>query len=365
MGIITGQISGILAILTQIILAGIMVLLPKLTRELDSSHITKTRRHVTTSGVIGETVFDAHKSPSLDSKDRIEHDAKQLHSSLLLNTYNREAPSEISSDPHFSILPKPDLSQEELESNQIGDLNLDKQELSLDLGSSLVESDKLEGNTPIEEASQRYNIHYPALPRVILSPFAAEFIPLMPNPYAALFDHVEGLGNNSSLKDVEFDKIDDGNKVLCNNALEEIRDERDGPILYTHSEGEEKAFNENILKPLQIDYSRMFKTPFDLGRDCKGRRIYSPSQIVTRSRAKLLKEGRKKTPIGWEEGPDSSEVPYADDIRNLFKLCCPNKPEKPLQKQSSNKPLTKRQKKKSKKRLKKKKGSGLEMVESD
>ncbi|VFQ73332.1 unnamed protein product [Cuscuta campestris] len=212
--------------------------------------------------VVGETVVDAHKSPSLDSKDRIEHDAKQLHYSLLLNTHNGEAPSEISSDPHFSILPRPDPSQEELESIQIGDLNLDKQELSLDLGSSLVESDKLEGNTPTEEASQRYNIQYPALPRVILSPC---------------------LGNNSSLKDVEFDKIDDRNKVLCNNALEEIRDERDGPILYTHSEGEDKAFNENILKPLQIDYSRMFKTPFDLGRDYKGRRIYSPSQIVNRS----------------------------------------------------------------------------------
>ncbi|VFQ79646.1 unnamed protein product [Cuscuta campestris] len=250
--------------------------------------------------VVGDTVFDAHKSPSLDSKDRIEHDAKQLHSSLLLNTYNGEAPSEISSDPHFSSLPRPDLSQEQLESNQIGDP--DKQELSLDLSSSLVESDKLEGNIPTEEATQRYNIQYLPLPRVLLSPFAAEFIPLMPNPYAALFNHVEGLGNNISLKDDEFDKFDDGNRVLCNNALEEIRDERDGLILYTHSEGEDKAFNDNSLKPLQIDYSRMFNTPFDLGRDYKGRRIYSPSQIVTRSRAKLLKEGRKKTPIGWEEG---------------------------------------------------------------
>ncbi|VFQ95812.1 unnamed protein product, partial [Cuscuta campestris] len=217
--------------------------------------------------VVGETVFDAHKSPSLDSKDMIELDAKQLHSSLLLNTYNGVAPSEISSDPHISILPRPDLSQEELESNQIGDLNLDKQELSHDMSSSLVKYDELEGNTLTEKASQRYNIQYPPLPKVLLSPFVAEFIPLMPNPYAAFFNHVEGLGKNSSLKDDEFNKIDDGNKVLCNNALEEIRDEREGPILYTHSEGEDKAFNDNILKPLQIDYSRMFKTPFDLGRD--------------------------------------------------------------------------------------------------
>ncbi|VFQ82927.1 unnamed protein product [Cuscuta campestris] len=203
--------------------------------------------------VVGETVFDAHKSPSLDSKDKLELDAKQLHSNLLPNAYNGEAPSETSSDPQISILPRQDLSQEVLESNQN------------------------------EEASQRYNIQYPPLPRVLLSPFAAEFIPLMPNPYAALFNHAEVLGKNSSLKDDEFDKIDDGNKVLYNNALEEIREEREGPILYTHSEGEDKAFNDNILKPIQIDYSRMFKTPFDLGRDYKGRHIYSPSQIVTRN----------------------------------------------------------------------------------
>ncbi|VFQ95836.1 unnamed protein product, partial [Cuscuta campestris] len=134
------------------------------------------------------------------------------------------------------------------------------------------------------ESPSSYSVQYPQLPRVSLSPFAAEFLPLKPNTYAALFDHVSDLVEGSPLKDDEFDKIDDGNLVLSNNALEDIREEREGPILYTHSEGEDKVFNDNILKPLQIDYSRMFKTPFDLGREFKGRHTYSPSQIVTRSK---------------------------------------------------------------------------------
>ncbi|VFQ83056.1 unnamed protein product [Cuscuta campestris] len=198
-----------------------------------------------------------------------------------------------------------------------------------------------------------------------LSPFATEFIPLKPNSYAALFDQVNELEDGRPLMVDEFVKIDDGNMALSNNALEDIWEEREGPILYTHSEGEDKVFNDNILKPLQIDYSRMFKTPFELGREFKGRHIYSPSQIVTRSKAKILEEGRKKTPIGWEERSDGSESNFAEDIRNFFKECCPNKPEKATKKQSTNKPLTKSQKKKSKKKLKKKMAGGQEKNESD
>ncbi|VFQ86065.1 unnamed protein product [Cuscuta campestris] len=148
----------------------------------------------------------------------------------------------------------------------------------------------------LAETHSSYNFHYPQLPRVRLSPFAAEFIPIMPNTYAALFDQVD-LEDGSPLKEDEFDNFDEENLVLSNNALEDIREDREGPILYTHSEGEDKAFNDNILKPLQIDFSRMFKTPFDVGRDFKGRITYSPSQIVTQSRAKILEEGRKKNPL--------------------------------------------------------------------
>lgn len=85
-------------------------------------------------------------------------------------------------------------------------------------------------------------------------------------------------------------------------------------MLHTHSEGEDTTFNVNILKPLQIDYSRLFTTPFDLGRKYKGRHTFSPSQIVTRSRAKMLAEGRKKTPIGWEKYSESSDE---EDISSL------------------------------------------------
>ncbi|VFR01301.1 unnamed protein product [Cuscuta campestris] len=108
----------------------------------------------------------------------------------------------------------------------------------------------LKENTAQAEPSSSYNSQYPQLPRVCLSPFAAEFIPLKPNSYAALFDQVKDLEEGSPFKDVDFDKIDDGNMVLSNIALEDIWEEREGPILYTHSEGEDKAFNDNILKPL-------------------------------------------------------------------------------------------------------------------
>ncbi|RAL48727.1 hypothetical protein DM860_001047 [Cuscuta australis] len=217
----------------------------------------------------------------------------------------------------------------------------------------------------LAESPSSYNIQYPQLLRSCLSRFAAEFIPLKPNAYAALFDQQIDLVDGSPLKDDEFDKIDDGNLVLSNNALEDIREEREGPILYTHSEGEDRVFNDNILKPLQIDYSRMFKIPFDLGREFKGRHTFSPSQIVTRSRAKILEEGRKKTPIGWEERSDGSESNFAEDITNFFKECCPNKPEPATKKQSTKKPLTKGQKKKSKKKLKKKMARGHEKEDSD
>ncbi|VFQ96678.1 unnamed protein product, partial [Cuscuta campestris] len=178
----------------------------------------------------GETVFDAQKSPSLDAKDKLELEEKHLHSSLFLNTYKGEANPVTLSDSHSNILPGTEPSQVELQPNQIGDLKLDKQNINPNLISCFIETDKLEGNNSPEEASQRYNIQYPH--------YQACFYPhllLNLSPYAALFNHVEDLG--SSLKNDEFDKINDGNKVLCNNALEEIRKDREGPILYTHSEG--------------------------------------------------------------------------------------------------------------------------------
>ncbi|VFQ83059.1 unnamed protein product [Cuscuta campestris] len=300
------------------------------------------------AAVLGETeygpVHSSEQIPTLASK-----------ATLALEQKFKDLNRNVARDPFYDSQSKKDLSQEDLQHGNNTD-----QTYCLDL-----DLHKLKANIAQAEASSTYNSQYPELPRVCISPFSAEFIPLKPNSYAALFDQVNDQEDGRPLSEDEFVKIDDGNMVLCNNALEDIWEEKEGLILFTHSEGEDKVFNDNILKPLQIDYSRMFKTPFDLGREFKGRNIYSPSQIVTRSNAKILEEGRKKTPIGWEERSNGSESNFAEDIRNFFKECCPNKPKKATKNQSSNKPLTKSQKKRSKKKLKKKMVGGQERDDSD
>ncbi|VFQ70669.1 unnamed protein product [Cuscuta campestris] len=106
-----------------------------------------------------------------------------------------------------------------------------------------------------------------------------------------------------------------------------------------------------MLRPLQIDLSSCPTNPLYLRKEQKGRKTYSPSQIVTRSRAKLLAQGRRVTPIGWEEEQEliDPQESHEQEVINFFKLCCPNKKE---DRKPPSKPMSKSQKKKLKKKKK-------------
>ncbi|VFQ90255.1 unnamed protein product [Cuscuta campestris] len=188
------------------------------------------------------------------------------------------------------------------------------------------------------------------LPRKILSPTAPAFVPIVYS-YAALFTEEQGTVVTAEPEDDPFSNINGQSLILSLNAVEDHAKDRDGPILYTHSDGEEFVFIDTKLRPLQIDLSRCSKHPLHLRKELKGRRTYSPSQIVTRSKAKILEQGRKINPIGWVEEEDSLEPQesHEDEVIKFFKLCFPHKAEDP---KPHSKPLTKTQKKKMKKKKK-------------
>ncbi|VFQ82739.1 unnamed protein product [Cuscuta campestris] len=203
----------------------------------------------------------------------------------------------------------------------------------------------------LEDNQHPYTILYPPLPRSRLSPFANEFIPTMPNSFAALFNQGDATETLEPLTSEDpLANLDGRNMALSNNAIEDMPHERDEPILYTHSDGEDRAFIDYKLKPLQIDISRCSKTPLFLGRVFKGRKTFSPSQVVTRSKARLLTEGRKKNPVGFLEETDDTENSFTNDIIQAFKQCCPVKKE--AASKIPKQPLTRSQKKKAKKKVK-------------
>ncbi|VFQ80835.1 unnamed protein product [Cuscuta campestris] len=191
---------------------------------------------------------------------------------------------------------------------------------------------------------------FPPLPRIILSPSAPAFVPGLYS-YAALFTHEQGTDAITKPEEDPFSNLNGQNLILSLNSVEDHAKERDGPILYTHSDGEDFVFIDSKLKPLQIDFSRCSKHPLHLRKELKGRKMYSPSQIVTRSKAKILEQGRKFNPIGWVEEEDvlDPQESHEDEVIKFFKLCCPHKIEEP---KPISKPLTKTQKKKMKKKKK-------------
>ncbi|RAL42548.1 hypothetical protein DM860_011166 [Cuscuta australis] len=181
-----------------------------------------------------------------------------------------------------------------------------------------------EGTEPKFNISKTYTDLFTPLSRKMLSPYAPLFVPLSCNPFAALDNRDQEQDKLATCLEDEdpFSQLNEQSMVLSLNALEDHTKERDGPILYTHSEGEDIVFIDSKLKPLQIDLSRCSRHPLYLRKELKGRRTYSPSQIVTRSKAKLLEIGRRITPIGWEEEEDlidpheslEEEVPYGRGI---------------------------------------------------
>lgn len=216
----------------------------------------------------------------------------------------------------------------------------------IETGTELVffTDDTVEDASPILSMDQEF----PLLPRKTLSPYAPIFVPSALNFLPDLVSCSLGHAPSPVEEDDIFSNFPNKSLVHNLNAVEDYAKERDGPILYTHSDGEDFVFIDSNLKPLHIDLSRCSKHPLHLRKELKGRRTFSPSQIVTRSKTKLLEEGRRSTPIGWEEEDDMMN--HDEEILNFFKLCCPHKRETP---KPASKLLTKSQKKKMKKKKKK------------
>ncbi|VFQ81462.1 unnamed protein product [Cuscuta campestris] len=217
-----------------------------------------------------------------------------------------------------------------------------KENEDLDFHAPLIEGRDAEGQLVLYKGETKncntFNDLFPPLSKSFLSPFASSFVPLSYNKFAVL--HKDMDRESLRLEDEDpFSKLNDQSLVLYLNAVEDHTKEREGPILYTHSEGEDLVFIDSMLKPLQIDLSRFPKHPLYLHKELKGRKTYSPSQIVTRSKAKLLAQGRRITPIGWEEEQDLADpLSHEDEVISFFKLCCPNKKEDPI---PPKKPMTK------------------------
>lgn len=74
-----------------------------------------------------------------------------------------------------------------------------------------------------------------------------------------------------------FERINGRSLVHCLNAVEELVVDREEPLYFTHSEGEDRVLFHSHLKPLQIDLSRCALQSLPLGRVYKGRRTFSPS----------------------------------------------------------------------------------------
>ncbi|RAL47989.1 hypothetical protein DM860_016190 [Cuscuta australis] len=90
------------------------------------------------------------------------------------------------------------------------------------------------------------------------------------------------------MKEDPFKLLNEKNLVLHFNALEERISPSDEPIWYNHSDVEDAPFFVSKIRPLAIDLSRCSKISMDLPKVFKRRKLFSPSQIVTRSKAKVL-----------------------------------------------------------------------------
>ncbi|VFQ73274.1 unnamed protein product [Cuscuta campestris] len=120
----------------------------------------------------------------------------------------------------------------------------------------------------------------------LLSPFAKEFIP-QSNSFSTL-SHLGTEENVLVMEEDPFKHLNEKNLVLHFNALEERISLSDEPIWYNHSDDEDAPFFVSKLRPLAIDLSRCSKISMDLPKVFKRRKLFSPSQIVTRSKAKVL-----------------------------------------------------------------------------
>ncbi|VFQ93919.1 unnamed protein product [Cuscuta campestris] len=198
-----------------------------------------------------------------------------------------------------------------------------------------------------------------------LSPTAPPFIPSSFNSFQILetCQDSEELLVESQLLNGDRDNIDLFNcfstsRLLKLNALEDVAPYGGEPALYTHSEGESTALNDSKLEPCRFSIPRSSIVSMSFPKLPKGKPTSSPSHMVTRSRARQLAEGRKKTPIRGVDTSEDDEESFFDGIRSAFKRSCPAIQTKKtcapaLVPQSPKPKLTKNQKKKPKTKIKK------------
>ncbi|VFQ96638.1 unnamed protein product [Cuscuta campestris] len=84
---------------------------------------------------------------------------------------------------------------------------------------------------------------FPPLPRKILRPSAPAFVPALYS-YAALITQEQGTEAITEPEEDPFSNLNGHNLILSLNAVEDHAKDRDGPILYTHSDGEDFVFIE-------------------------------------------------------------------------------------------------------------------------
>ncbi|VFQ98528.1 unnamed protein product [Cuscuta campestris] len=153
-----------------------------------------------------------------------------------------------------------------------------------------------------------------------LSPTAPPFIPSSFNSFQILetCQDSEELLVEQSLNG-DRDNIDllncfSTSRLLKLNALEDVAPSGGEPALYTHSEGESTALIDSKLEPCRfsIPSSSIVSMPFP--KLSKGKPTSSPSHMVTRSRARQLAEGRRKTPIRGVDTSDEDEESFFDAV---------------------------------------------------
>ncbi|VFQ70077.1 unnamed protein product [Cuscuta campestris] len=163
------------------------------------------------------------------------------------------------------------------------------------------------------EAAPNYSLstsqieEFPPLPRKILSPFAPTFVPAVYS-YADIFIKDQGFKATTEPEEDPFTNLNGQSLVLSLNAVEDHTKDREGPILYTHSDGEDFVFIDTKLKPLQIDFSRCSKHPLHLRKVTYRYELelsLASDSVLASLANKMLMwiSSSRKTELGVEQGP--------------------------------------------------------------
>lgn len=111
-------------------------------------------------------------------------------------------------------------------------------------------------------------------------------------------------------------------RLLKLNAIEDVTPESGEPALFTHSDGELNALNDSKLEPCRFIIPSSSRVSMQLPKLDKGKRTFSLSHRVTRSKAKRIAEGRKKAHIRGVDTSDEEGESWVESIRSAFKSSC-------------------------------------------